>query len=58
MIHSKILTVQEDENGEYFIELGDDLIHSLGWKVGDTVVWADNGDGSWSISKAEYVHGD
>ena len=56
--NKRIVTVQQDENGELFIELGEDIIQSVGWKVGDTVIWTDNHDGSWSLSKAEYVHED
>ncbi len=40
---------------------GDDLIlplpesacEHLGWKIGDTVVWTDNGDGTISLTKKE-----
>lgn len=42
---------------------GDDLIlplpasmcEDLGWTVGDTVVWTDNNDGSFSLTLAESV---
>lgn len=39
-----------DDNGDYFMDLGE-ICNELGWKVGDTLVWSDNGDGSWSLSK-------
>lgn len=58
MKNSWILNVKEAENGEPYIELPDELISSLGWKEGDTVIWTDNHDGSWSLTKAVYVHGD
>jgi hypothetical protein len=43
------------------IEDGDDLIlplsanilASTGWIEGDTIKWTDNGNGSWTMSKAE-----
>jgi hypothetical protein len=47
-IYSK--QVFEGEDGERFIDLGD-VTKDLGWKVGDTLLWKDNGDGSWSLSK-------
>ncbi len=40
----------EDDNGEYYMDLGE-VVGELGWKVGDTLLWTDNGDGSWSLSK-------
>lgn len=36
---SYILEVQEDENGEPFITLPDDLIEELGWMEGDLLDW-------------------
>jgi len=48
----KIYTKQlfEDDNGDYFLDFGD-ICEELGWEVGDTLVWSDNGDGSWSLAK-------
>ena len=48
----KIYTKQlfKDDNGEYYMDLGE-VVEELGWKVGDTLVWTENGDGSWSLSK-------
>ncbi len=42
--------VFEGDNGEYFMDLGD-VTKDLGWEIGDTLLWTDNGDGSWSLSK-------
>ena len=36
---SYILEVQEDENGEPFITLPDELIEELGWLEGDLLDW-------------------
>ena len=49
----QIVTIQEDENGELILPLGDDVCEELGWKIGDTLDWKDNGDGSWTITKKE-----
>jgi len=48
----KIYTKQlfKDDNGEYYMDLGE-VVEELGWKVGDTLVWTENGDCSWSLSK-------
>lgn len=28
-----------------------DLLEMTGWKEGDVILWTDNGDGSWSLTK-------
>lgn len=45
--------VQLDEaTGELILPLPDDLLAAQGWKTGDELDWIDNGDGSWTIQKA------
>ena len=34
-----IIEIQEDQDGELFIELPDDLIEELGWEEGDVLSW-------------------
>lgn len=41
-----------DSPGEFLLDLGHDLCKDLGWKVGDTLEWKDNGDGSWMLTKS------
>jgi bifunctional DNA-binding transcriptional regulator/antitoxin component of YhaV-PrlF toxin-antitoxin module len=36
---SYILEVQEDDSGELFIALPDDIIDHLGWQEGDLLNW-------------------
>ena len=51
---TKVYTVpvQYDEaTAEHLIELPIEMLEELGWIVGDTVVWSDNKDGSWTISR-------
>lgn len=47
--------VEEDESGEMILDLGplEDAIKELGWKIGDTVEWINNKDGTWSLRKVE-----
>jgi hypothetical protein len=40
-----------DGSGDLILSLPKDLLEIAGWKEGDTLIWNDNGDGSWSISK-------
>lgn len=48
-----VLDVKENEDGEAFIELPPELCEAQGWKEGDNLHWADNGDGSWTLSKKD-----
>jgi hypothetical protein len=52
-IESITVTVVEDEQdpGQLLLDLGTELCEQLGWQVGDTLDWTDNGDGSWTLSK-------
>jgi len=43
--------IKEDENGEFYIEFSDEVMSEVGWKEGDDLVWTDNGDGSWTLTK-------
>lgn len=53
MSKSWVVDVQEDSNGECFIEFPPDLIEEAGWKEHDTIVWSDNKDGSFTLTKHE-----
>ena len=46
-----IVKLEQDANGDLILPLSDELLQSVGWKIGDTIVWKDNEDGSWSMSK-------
>jgi hypothetical protein len=47
------LNVVEDPDnpGELILDLGNELCAELGWQAGDTLVWTDNKDGTWLLSK-------
>jgi bifunctional DNA-binding transcriptional regulator/antitoxin component of YhaV-PrlF toxin-antitoxin module len=42
---SYILEVQEDNNGDLFIVLPDEVIEDLGWQEGDVLNWDVKGEG-------------
>jgi bifunctional DNA-binding transcriptional regulator/antitoxin component of YhaV-PrlF toxin-antitoxin module len=42
---SYILEVQEDENGDQYIVLPDEVIEDLGWQEGDVLNWDVRGEG-------------
>ena len=50
-------SIEEDpETGDLMLVFPEDFLEQLdelGWKIGDTVEWTDNQDGTWSIKKAD-----
>ena len=54
MSKTHTLEVQE-KDGEFFIELNDEILDGTGWKIGDDLIWKDNKDGSWTLSKSDKV---
>ena len=52
---SWILTTEEDlaDSESLLLTFPPDLLESAGWKSGDTLLWKDNGDGSWTLTKKE-----
>ena len=45
------VSVKEDDNGELFIQLSDEMLDSLSVRPGDDIIWIQNSDGSWTIKK-------
>ena len=55
-INDKSWTIEVQENGktkELFIEFPPDCLNQVGWDEGDTLIWEELPDGSWSIRKKE-----
>lgn len=49
-----LYVVEDPDNpGELFLDLGADLCAEIGWKVGDTIEWIEQKDGSWMIQKKQ-----
>ena len=48
------ITLEEDpETGELILPFPPDLLEQSGWKEGDSLLWIDNNDGSWSLVKED-----
>ena len=46
------VTVEEDpDTGDLVLPLPTDLLNQMGWDIGDDLVWNDNFNGSFSLSK-------
>lgn len=54
ILTKKFVVVQEDDDGELFIEFPDDLLDTMDWQVNDQLIWTEmpNGNG-WSVTKAK-----
>lgn len=48
-----IVELETDEYGNVILPLGEELCETLGWKLGDEIVFADLGTGGFSITKQE-----
>jgi hypothetical protein len=45
--------LEEDENGDLILPLTPDILRQMGWDEGDTLLWEELPDGSWSLKKKE-----
>jgi hypothetical protein len=53
-VADKSYTVKLEQDGEDLIlPLNEEMLSELGWGIGDTLVWHDNGDGTFSITKED-----
>jgi hypothetical protein len=43
------------KTGDLILPLPDEITAGLGWEIGDTLEWIDNGNGTWSIKKKKTV---
>jgi hypothetical protein len=49
-----VVTVQEhNETKELYLQFPPGAIDQVGWDEGDTIVWGDNQDGTWTLTKKE-----
>ena len=47
-----VIADPDDPDG-LVLDLGLELCEILGWQVGDVLTWADNGDGTWTLSRKD-----
>lgn len=43
----------DDGSGDLVLPFPEDLLAEAGWKEGDSLIWKDLGDGTWSLTKQE-----
>ena len=42
-----------DPSGEMYFKIPDEMWDELDWEIGDTIMWTDNGDGSYTLRKKD-----
>lgn len=47
------VTITEDENGDLILPIPDELCEDLGWNIGDTIEYSDEGDGSLLLFRVD-----
>jgi hypothetical protein len=46
--------IEEDpETGDGILNFPPDMLEEAGWKEGDTLIWKDLEDGTWSLTKKD-----
>lgn len=54
MTQTWTVTLEEDpETGDLVMPFPPDALAQVGWDFGDTLIWEDLGNGSWSLSKKD-----
>jgi len=46
-----IVKLEQDENGDLILPLSEEVLKSVGWKVGDIIIWNENKDGTFTLTK-------
>ena len=58
ILDKKFIQVQEDSDGEIFLEFPEDLLQQMNWSIGDTIVWTEMPNGmGYSVTKAKTLDG-
>ena len=45
--------VETDSDGDLVLVFPDELLEAMDWNAGDTLLWKQLDDGTWSLSKNE-----
>jgi hypothetical protein len=47
------VTLEEDENGDLIMPIPTELLAQMGWDEGDTLIWEESFNGSYSLRKKD-----
>lgn len=45
------IEVKTLDNGDQYIEIPEKMLKELGWKQGDEILWTENSDGTFKLTK-------
>lgn len=45
--------IQVDSDGDLILVFPDELLAAMDWNEGDTLVWTQNDDGTWTLKRNE-----
>jgi hypothetical protein len=46
------ITLEEDpKTKELILPFTEEILNTIGWKEGDVIVWKNNNNGSWTLTK-------
>lgn len=45
--------IQVDSDGDLILVFPDELLAAMDWNAGDTLVWTQNEDGTWTLKRNE-----
>ena len=45
--------IQVDSDGDLILVFPDELLAAMDWNEGDTLVWTNNEDGTWTLTRNE-----
>jgi len=53
MLTQTVIVQEDPDTKELVLPLSDEILAELGWKIGDTLEWVDQKDGSWVLRKKD-----
>lgn len=48
-----VTVIEDEETNDLILPFPQELIDHMDWEEGDTLLWHNNGNGTYSLSKAE-----
>ena len=51
--NSYIAPIQSDSDGDLILVFPDELLAAMDWNEGDTLIWTQNDDDTWTLKRNE-----
>ena len=53
MVNRTLKVDTDPQSGDLYLQLTDELMDEMGWTVGDTLLWEEQANGSWTLRKKD-----